>query len=92
MTFSSLLLLVLIAVIVLSLLFVFFHVFIILLPVALVAFMVIWLIYHFSGRKNNHSLSSNDWFNQSSFYRDINERPRKKARNVKTKDVNDDRQ
>ena len=79
--------LVLVALIILSLLFVLFKAFILLLPVAIIAILLIWLIYRFTGRKNKDNMPSSGnyhaWFNSSS----SSSRPRKKARNVTTKDV-----
>lgn len=82
--------LVLMAVVILALLFIFFHVFIALLPVAVIAVLVIWLIYWFTNRKNKSEMPSNG----SDFTFNINgeqRRPHKKARNVTTKDVDDDK-
>ena len=93
MSFSGILILVLAAVIILALLFVFFHVFIALLPVALIAVVIIWLIYRFTGKKNNANILdkendyNRDWF--SGFNNSNQSEPRKKARNVQVKDVDD---
>lgn len=94
MSFSGILILVLVAVIILALLFVFFHVFIALLPVALIAVVIIWLIYRFTGKKNNANILdkendyNTDWF--SGFNNNSNQNePRKKARNVQVKDIDD---
>ena len=77
--------LVLVALIILSLLFVLFKAFILLLPVAVIAILIIWLIYRFTGRKNQDNMPSSgsyrEWFKASG------PRPRKKARNVTTKDI-----
>lgn len=94
MTFGGILILVLAAVIILALLFVFFHVFIALLPVALITAIIIWLIYRFTAKKNNANILNKendyntDWF--SDFDSNANQsEPRKKARNVKVKDIDD---
>lgn len=93
MSFSGILILVLAAVIILALLFVFFHVFIALLPVALIAVVIIWLIYRFTGKENNANILdkendyNKDWF--SGFNNSNKSEPRKKARNVQVKDIDD---
>lgn len=93
MSLGGIIALVLAAVIILALLFIFFHVFIALLPVALIAILVIWLIYHFSRHKNENQWPSNDsGFQDFTFDMNRNQRwPHKKARNVTTKDVDDDK-
>ena len=88
MSFTAIIALVLVALVLLSLLFIFFKVFFALLPVALIAIVIIWLFYKFTGRKNDNMPSSGnyyDYFRSNS--RPDNSRPRKRARNVKTKDV-----
>ncbi|MBW8013269.1 hypothetical protein E0712_01765 [Lactobacillus helveticus] len=88
MSFLGIVTLVLIALIILSLLFVFFKAFILLLPVALIAIAVIWLIGWFTGRKNNMPSSGNyyDWFKNVNSTQSQT-RARKKAKNVTTKDI-----
>ncbi|MBD5431416.1 hypothetical protein [Lactobacillus agrestimuris] len=89
MTFASILILVLIAAILLSLLFVFFHIFIYLIPVALIAALIIWLIGKFSKNKTKDNILSS----RINFEDFSNSGPksnsRKRARNVKVKDVDD---
>ena len=71
--------LVLVALIILSLLFVLFKAFILLLPVAVIAILIIWLIYRFTGRKNQDNMpcsgSYREWFKATST---SGPRPRKK--------------
>lgn len=90
MSFLGIVTLVLIALIILSLLFVFFKAFILLLPVALIAIAVIWLIGWFTGRKNKNNMPSNgnyyDWFKNVNSTQSQT-RARKKAKNVTTKDI-----
>lgn len=90
MSISGIIALVLAAVVILTLLFVFFHIFILLLPVALIAILIIWLIYWFTGRKNKKNMPSSN-YNFESFNFGSEEHTRKKARNVTTKDVDDDK-
>lgn len=85
-TFTSILILVLVAAIILAVLFVFFHIFIALIPVALVLAGVIWLINRFSKNKNNDNMPNSE----TAFKRQNNETSgHKKARNVTVKDIND---
>ena len=88
MSFWGIVLLVFIALIILSLLFVFFKAFIFLLPVGLIAIALIWLIGWFTGRKNKASMPSSssyyDWFKKEN---STHNPTRKEARNVTTKDV-----
>lgn len=87
MSLMGIVTLVLVALIILSLLFVLFKAFILLLPVAIIAILIIWLVYWFTGRKNKNNMPSSgtyrEWFNTST----PGTRPRKKARNVTTKDI-----
>lgn len=80
MTFLSIAALVLVALIILCLLFVFFQMFFALLPVALIAVLLLWLLYHFSRRKTEPVKP--EVFNGSQ-----QTQTRKRARNVSTKDV-----
>ncbi|QJD73272.1 hypothetical protein [Lactobacillus acetotolerans] len=89
MSFMGIVGFVLLAVVILSVLFALFHIFFALLPVAIVAILIIWLIYRFTGKGGNDNTPTSggyyDWFSNEN---DPNTRPpRKKARNVKTKDV-----
>ena len=88
MSLMGIVTLVLVALIILSLLFVLFKAFILLLPVAVIAILIIWLIYRFTGRKNQDNMPSSasyrEWFKATST---TGPRPRKKARNVTTKDI-----
>lgn len=90
MSFLGIVTLVLIALIILSLLLVFFKAFILLLPVALIAIAVIWLIGWFTGRKNKNNMPSSsnyyDWFKNVNSTQSQT-RARKKAKNVTTKDI-----
>ncbi|RVU70280.1 MULTISPECIES: hypothetical protein [Lactobacillus] len=90
MTFAGIVSLVLVAAIVLALLFVFFHIFIALIPVAAVAILLIWLYYRFFAKKDKNLSSTKtqteyDWFRSYSNQTP----PRKKAKNVTTKDIDD---
>lgn len=82
MSLAGIIVLVLVAAIILSILFSLFHVFVALLPVAIIAIVIIWLVVKISSKKNGNAPSSN---NVNSFTNSSN--GRKKARNVKTKDV-----
>lgn len=90
MSFLGIVTLVLIALIILSLLFVFFKAFILLLPVALIAIAVIWLIGWFTGRQNKNNMPSSgnyyDWFKNVNSTQSQT-RALKKAKNVTTKDI-----
>lgn len=87
MSFLGIVTLVLVAVIILSLLFVLFKAFILLLPVALIAIAIIWLIYWIAAKRNKADMPSSsiyfDWFKASS----TRTQNRKHARNVTTKDI-----
>lgn len=80
MTFLSIAVLVLVALIILCLLFVFFQMFFALLPVALIAVLLLWLLYHFFRRKTAPA-------KPETFDGPQQTRTRKQARNVSTKDV-----
>lgn len=87
MSFWGIVTLVFVALVLLSLLFVFFKAFIFLLPVGLIAIALIWLIGWFSGRKNKTNMPSGnyyDWFKSNT---STQRTTRKQARNVTTKDV-----
>lgn len=90
MSFLGIVTLVLIALIILSLLFVFFKAFALLLPVALIAIAVIWLIGWFTRKKNKNNMPNGgtyyDWFQNSNSV-ESHTRPRKQAKNVTTKDI-----
>lgn len=87
MSFLGIVTLILVAVIILSLLFVFFKAFLLLLPVALIAVAIIWLVYWIAGKRNKADMPSSstyfDWFKTSSTQTE----GRKHARNVTTKDI-----
>lgn len=83
MTFTSILTLVVVATIILALLFVFFHILVALLPLAIIAILVLWLVNKFSGKKSQEVSSSTVFYRESG----ADNPPRKKARNVTTKDV-----
>lgn len=82
MTFISILFLVLIAAILLAILFTFFHILIGLIPIAFVVAIVIWLINRFSKNNKSEQLTNDQYF----YYRKESN-GRKRARNVKTKDI-----
>ena len=89
MSFWGIIGLVLLAVVILSIIYAMFHVFILLLPAALVIIGIIWLINHFTKNDENKSVNSGsgpyDWNNWS---QNNETRPkRKKVRDAKTKDV-----
>lgn len=92
MSFLGIVTLVLVALIILSLLFVFFKAFILLLPVALIAIGIIWLVFWISGKRNKNRVpasdSSFDWFKANEA---TQKNTRKQARNVTVKDINDDK-
>ena len=92
MSFWGIIGIVLLAVIILSAIFAFFHILFMLLPAVLVIAAILWLINHFTKKDDDQRPSSfgerpgfsekNNWYSNS------NERPkRKKVRNVHTKDV-----
>lgn len=83
MTISSIILVVVVATILLALLFVFFHVLVALLPLAIIAIAILWLVNRFSSKKDQGISNSTIFFDGQEA-----DRPkRKKARNVTTKDV-----
>lgn len=90
MSFTGILILVLVAAILLVILFTFFHILIPLIPIAIIVAVVIWLINRFSGKSKDNVPSSNNDF---SWFDNQNETHsgRKKARNVTTKDVDDNK-
>lgn len=86
--FLGIVLLVLSAVIILSLLFMFFRTFLLLLPVALIAIAIIGLVYWLNKRKNKSTMTSATdftWFKQDAT---TSKSSRKPARDVTTKDIN----
>lgn len=89
MTFMQIIVLVLVAVLILTILFALFHIFIALLPVGIVAAVIIWVMYLFTKKKNKDNMPSSGNFSDPFKQEDESERSskRKKARNVKTKDV-----
>jgi fatty acid desaturase len=88
MSFTSICLLVLVALIILCLLFVFFNVFFALLPVALIAILLLWLIYHFSQKRHGHDEQATVfWQKPRNEPSSSSSRKRKPARDVTTKDV-----
>ena len=89
MSFWGIIGLVLLAVVILSIIYSMFHVFILLLPAALVIIGIIWLINHFTKNDKNKSGNSGpgpyNWGNRN---QNNEARPkRKKVRDAKTKDV-----
>lgn len=89
MSISSILLLVVVAIVILAILFTFFHFLIALIPVAIIVGLVLWLISYIDRKKHGGQISSNNtftWFKQN---QSNDEPPRKHARNVTTKDVDD---
>ena len=82
MTFMQIIVLVLVAVLILTIL-------IALLPVGIVAALIIWVMYLFTKKKNKDNMPSSGNFSDPFKQEDESERSskRKKARNVKTKDV-----
>lgn len=86
MSLVGIIVLVLVAVIILSILFSLFHIFVALLPVAIIAVIIIWLLVKISAKKSGNTMTSDNFsnpFNNSK----SSSTGRKKARNVKTKDV-----
>lgn len=92
MSFLGIVTLVLVALIILSLLFVFFKAFVLLLPVALIAIGVMWLVLWISGKRNKNRVPASrtyfDWFKASE---PEPKNTRKRARNVTIKDIDDDK-
>lgn len=86
MSLVGIIVLVLVAVIILSILFSLFHIFVALLPVAVIAVIIIWLLFKFSAKKSGNTMASGSFSNP---FKETNtpKNGRKKARNVKTKDV-----
>lgn len=85
--FLGIVVLVLTAMIILSLLFVFFKAFLLLLPVALIAIGIIWLVYWLNKRKNKNTMTSAadfTWFKQEDSSPGSSRKP---ARDVTTKDI-----
>lgn len=86
MSLMGIIILVLVATIILSILFSLFHVFVALLPVAIIAVVIIWLLVKISAKRNGNEKSdvgiSNPYMKS-----DTSNKGRKKARNVKVKDV-----
>ena len=85
MSLVGIIILVLVAVVILSILFSLFHVFVALLPVAVIAIVIIWLIVKFSAKKSGNKPSNAG--NPNPFKNTNSNNGRKKARNVKVKDV-----
>lgn len=84
-SFLGIVALVLVALIILSLLFVFFKAFLFLLPVAIIAVAIIWLVSWISRKRNKNAMTGTtdfSWFKESS-----SNKSRKPARNVTTKDI-----
>lgn len=81
----------LLAVVILSIIFAFFHVLIMLLPAVLVIAGILWLINHFSKNDDDNSPGSPSYgpdHNWNNWQEDSGERPkRKKVRDAHTKDV-----
>lgn len=77
---------VLLAVIVLSFIFAFFHLLFLLLPAILVIAGILWLINHFTKNDNQHESNDNRW-NQWTTDRFSQKPKRKKARDAHAKDV-----
>ena len=92
MSFLGIVTLVLIALIILSLLFVFFKAFILLLPVALIAIGIMWLVFWISGKRNKNRVPTSgtyyDWFRAGE---STQKSTRERARNVTVKDIKDDK-
>lgn len=92
MSFLGIAVLVLVALIILSLLFVFFKAFILLLPVALIAIGILWLVFWISGKRNKNKVPTSgsyfDWFKVNET---TQKSTRKQARNVTVKDIDDDK-
>lgn len=88
MSFTTIVLLVLAAVVALALLSVFFKALIALPPVGLVVILLLWLYYRFYWRKKYQlpSRPETDWFKASQA---DPERPRKQAQDVTVRDVDD---
>ena len=83
MTFTSILILVLVAAVILAVMFASFHIFIALIPVVLILAILIWIINRFSNKKNNDNMPSDE-----SAFR-YSSKGHKKARNVSVKDIKD---
>ncbi|GHV98090.1 hypothetical protein lacNasYZ03_18860 [Lactobacillus nasalidis] len=89
MSFSTIVLLVLAAIVALALLSVFFKALIALLPVGLVVVLVLWLYYRFYWRKK-HDLPDRPDPDPFSRYQSADpQRPRKRAQDVTIRDVDD---
>ncbi|WEV39136.1 hypothetical protein OZX58_02550 [Lactobacillus sp. ESL0680] len=87
MSFWGIVGLVLGAAIILILLFAFFHILFMLLPAIIVIALIIWLINHFTKNDDNENKPSGTSSNWTGWRDNQNQTKRKKARNVKTKDV-----
>lgn len=92
MSLSGIFFLVLAGLVLLALLFVFFRIFLFLLPVALVALLILWGIGWLAAKKG-HSFSLSAWwpfFGDKDFAADGQSHlKRKRARHVKVKDIKD---
>ncbi|BDR60246.1 hypothetical protein [Lactobacillus xylocopicola] len=87
MTFWGIIGIVLLAVIILSMIFAVFHIFLMLLPAVVVIAVIIWLINHFT-KDDRHSGSSSPGFQDDEWPDRNSDRPkRKKVRDAETKDV-----
>lgn len=91
MSITSIILLVIAAIVVLAILFTFFHFLIALIPVAIIVGFVLWLISYIDRKRHGEQISSGESFTWFRPDQPGEEPPRKRARNVTTKDVDDDK-
>ena len=90
MSFWGIVGIVLVAVIILCVIFAFFHLLFILLPAVIVIAGILWLINHFTKKDDDrpHGTDFDNWNDWSGNSQQPNGRPkRKKVRNAHTKDV-----
>lgn len=97
MSFITIIMIVLAAIVILAILSVFFKALIALLPVGIVVALGLWLYYRFYYKKHHEDLPSSGTFsNFQDFFQGFDSQEpasgRKHARNVTTKDVKDDDQ
>lgn len=86
-SFLGIVALVLVALIILSLLFVFFKALLFLLPVAIIAIAIIWLVSWLARKRSKNTMTSAtdfSWFKETN---SASSNSRKPARNVTTKDI-----
>ena len=93
MSFISIFILVLIAAIILAILYAFFHMLIVFIPVIFIVAIGIWIINRLCAKKGDSDLTQKEEFSRFDYfsnYRNSESKKRKQARDVTTKDIDDD--